>query len=107
MSVPDAPLQDYELSALPRCGNCPFAQPDKDDGLLYCHESSVRAWPVVITKPPRQGPPVLTPSGAAVPPKPEIEVLGVISYWPEVQPDWSCWQHPKLHGERRRLETCL
>ena len=78
----DAPLQEHEIRALPRCANCPFAETDKDDGKLYCHESAVKAQAVVV-------------------------VLGVTSYWPEVQPDWACWQHPRRQAERRRLETGL
>jgi hypothetical protein len=44
--VGDAPLQEHEILALPRCANCPFAAPDKDDGKLYCHESSggITSW---------------------------------------------------------------
>ena len=105
--VPDAPLQEYEIRALPRCANCPFAAPDKDDGKLYCHESSVRAQPVVMIQPPKQNTPVLTAQGGLIPPKPEVVVLGVTSFWPEVQPEWACWRHPRRQAERRRLESGL
>jgi hypothetical protein len=29
-------------------------------------------------------------------------VHGIVTYWPEVQPDWLCWQHPAKQEERRR-----
>ena len=105
--VPDAPLQEHEIRALPRCANCPFAETDKDDGKLYCHESAVKAQAAVIVQQPQQNTPVLTAAGARIPPKPEVVVLGVTSFWPEVQPEWRCWQHPKLQTERRRLENGL
>jgi hypothetical protein len=102
--VPDAPLQDWEIRNQPRCGNCPFAEPDKDDGKLYCHEDSIKAQAVAVIVPPQHKTPVLTPSGAQVPPKPDVQVLGVISYWPEVQLDHSCWRHPAKQAARRALE---
>ena len=103
----DAPLQEHEIRALPRCANCPFAETDKDDGKLYCHESAVKAQAVVVVRPPVEKMPVLTAAGHGIPPKPDVVVLGVTSYWPEVQPEWACWRHPRRQAERRRLESGL
>ena len=107
--VPDAPLQEHEIRALPRCANCPFAETDKDDGKLYCHASAPKAQAVFYFLPPGQKKPVITPIGPSPQPMaaPELVVHGIVTYWPEVQPEWRCWQHPKLQTERRRLENGL
>lgn len=89
----------------PLCGNCPFGERDRDDGKLYCHETSARSQPVFYFKPPEPKRPVLTAAGAQPMAAPELVVHGVITYWPEVQPQWSCWQHPDRQRERRRLEN--
>jgi hypothetical protein len=84
----------------PQCQNCPFSDVD-DDGKLYCHESAPRAEAVYYFRPPEQKKPVITAMASAPPTAPELVVHGIITFWPEVQPDWSCWQHPEKQAERR------
>jgi len=100
----DIPVQSLEpWRKVPQCGDCPFAERDSDDGKLYCHEDSAKGQAVFYFKPPEPKRPVLQ---AVAPPMapPELVVHGIVSYWPEVQPEWSCWRHPDRQAERRRLE---
>ena len=101
----DIPAQEAEPARLESCGTCPFAEPDRDDGKLYCHEGSAKAQAVFVLRAPQEKPPVIAPLGSRPPGKPEVEVLGVTSYWPPVEPQWSCWRHPQRQTERRRLES--
>ena len=96
----DSPPQAVEPWRAPpaRCANCPFAEPDPDDGKLYCHEDSPRGQ--VAFGPQRQL--ITAPSGDQ---RVALGVIGVVTFWPEVQPIQSCWKHPKRQQERRRLES--
>jgi hypothetical protein len=99
----DIPGQSFELRRKsPRCANCIFSERDIDDGKLYCHESGPKAQAVFYFKPPEPKKPVLTAIGNAPMAQPELVVHGIVTYWPEVQPDWLCWQHPEKQEERRR-----
>jgi hypothetical protein len=102
----DIPMQQAleSLRTVPQCGNCPFAERDADDGLLYCREDSAKAQAVYYFKPPEPKRPVLTAAGAQPISAPELVVHGIITYWPEVRPEQSCWQHPERQRERQRLE---
>jgi hypothetical protein len=48
---------------------------------------------------------ITVPGQHAEGPKPKI--LGVVGYFPECNPDWSCWKHPDRQAERRRLLNSL
>jgi hypothetical protein len=100
----DIPAQFMEpWRKQPQCQNCPFSERDADDGKLYCHETGPKAQAVFYFKPPEQKKPVLAPIGAQPIMAPELVVHGIVTFWPEVQPDWVCWQHPAKQEERRRL----
>jgi hypothetical protein len=100
----DIPAQFMEpWRKQPQCQNCPFSERDNDDGKLYCHESAPKAQAVFYFKPPEPKKPVLTAVGSApAMGTPELVVHGIITYWPEVRPEESCWQHPAKQEERRR-----
>jgi hypothetical protein len=38
---------------------------------------------------------------------PTPKVLGVVGFFPEVNPEWSCWKHPDRQAERRNLSNRL
>jgi hypothetical protein len=103
----DIPAQLEPWRTPPQCQNCPFSERDADDGKLYCHESSAKAQAVFYFLPPEQKKPVITAVGGGAAPtaEPRLVVHGIVTYWPEVQPQWSCWQHPERQSERRRLEV--
>jgi hypothetical protein len=96
---PDSPPQEFEPWRAPpaRCSNCAFSEPDPDDGKLYCKEDSPKGQAVI-------GPqrPLIAAAGNQ---RSALGVVGIATFWPEVQPMWSCWQHPKRQQERRRLES--
>jgi hypothetical protein len=99
----DVPVQSFDLRRKqPQCQNCPFSERDIDDGKLYCHETSPKAQAVFYFKPPEAKPPVIAGVGTRPMPTPELVVHGIVTFWPEVQPDWLCWQHPEKQEERRR-----
>jgi hypothetical protein len=96
----DSPPQEFEPWRAPpaRCSNCPFSEPDPDDGKLYCKEDSAKGQAVI-------GPQralIAAPSGDQ---RANLGVIGIVTFWPEVQAMWSCWKHPKRQQERRRLES--
>jgi hypothetical protein len=103
----DIPDQQPEPAPAPSCASCLFAETDRDDGKLYCHEGLVKAQPVIIMRAPQDKTPVIAQLGSRPPARPEVEVLGVVSYWPEVQQHWVCWRHPHLQTERRRMENAI
>jgi hypothetical protein len=96
----DSPPQVLEPWRTPpaRCSNCPFSEPDPDDGKLYCKEDSPTGQAVI-------GPARQLLSVPATDKRVALGVLGIVTFWPEVQPMWSCWKHPKRQHERRRLES--
>ena len=84
------------------CGNCPFADRDPDDGQLYCHESSPLAHPIFVQQGSERKPVIV--GAQQQEPAQQIKVLGIVGFFPEVNPSWSCWKHPYRQPERRRLE---
>jgi hypothetical protein len=99
-AVTDIPAQELEpWRKKPLCANCAFSEIDPDDKKLYCHEDSARAQVIVGERQPvllgRQKPT----------PEQQLGVVAIVSYWPDVQPNWSCWKHPDRQPERRRIES--
>ena len=103
---PDSPPQALEpwRKQKPNCGNCPFSEQDKDDSKLYCHEGSAQGFPVVVMTQEKASA-IAVPGHQAEGPKPKV--LGVVGFFPEVNPEWSCWQHPDRQAERRGLSNSL
>jgi hypothetical protein len=103
-AIPDIPeqgLEPWRKKAL--CANCPFSGTDQDDGKLYCYEDSPKAQAIVGE---RKLATLMARSGPA-PQNGGLEVLGIVTYFPQVQPQWSCWKHPARQQERRKLESAL
>ena len=99
-AVTDIPAQEIEpWRKKPLCANCPFSEIDPDDGKLYCHEDSARAQVIVGERQP------MLIGGPKTTPQQQLGVIAIVSYWPDVQPNWSCWKHPDRQPERRRLES--
>jgi hypothetical protein len=75
----------------PACRNCEYQQ--LEAGKLYCHKARPFAQAVMGMAPPKASPIV---TGA--PPRPSLtpEIRGVATCFPEVQPEWFCWEHPVL-----------
>jgi hypothetical protein len=101
-AVTDIPAQELDTwRKKPLCANCPFSAIDPDDKKLYCHESSPQAQAVVGERPRSIS---ISAVGSATPNQ-LLGVIAIVSYWPDVQPNWSCWKHPDRQPERRRLES--
>jgi hypothetical protein len=100
-AVSDIPAQEFEpWRKKPLCANCPFSEIDPDDGKLYCHESGPQAQAVVGERPR-----AVMIGGPKTTPQQQLGVIAIVSYWPDVQPNWSCWKHPDRQPERRRIES--
>jgi hypothetical protein len=100
LKVPEQGLEQFVVPTH-RCSNCPFSERDRDDGELYCHEDSPKGQAIATLG--EASAAVLTAAGRA-PKSAQIQVHGIIAFWPQVKPEQSCWKHPGRQDDRRRLE---
>jgi hypothetical protein len=96
--IPQQAVEPWRTRAL--CANCPFSETDPDDHKLYCKESSPGTQAIIGPSRPLLAVPATDKRVA-------LGVVGIVTFWPEVNANWSCWKHPARQQERRKYESGL